>query len=244
MGGPNAGKSRILAELTNAKPTVADYPFSTHEPMPGMMPWEDVFVQLIDTPPVTADHMEAYLPNIVRSADEVLLCMDGSSDDGPDQTADTIEQFKQRKTLLDTTTGFDEEQFSILHIKTLLAITRADDPDCADRLEYFREMVTTPYEAILVELDHPRCVEELRQRIYASMDVIRIYTKAPGKPADYTDPFTLPAGGTVEALAAKVHRELPEKLKFAKVWGEGFHDGQSVGLDAPLHDRNLVELHT
>src|SRR3982750_4691480 len=55
LGGPNAGKSQLLAKLTRATPEVAPYPFTTREPQPGMMPWEDVMVQLIDTPPITAD---------------------------------------------------------------------------------------------------------------------------------------------------------------------------------------------
>src|SRR6516162_8691247 len=88
LGGPNAGKSRLLAELTSARPEVAPYPFSTREPHPGMMAWEDVAVQLIDTPPITDSFFESYLQNIIRSADAVLLCFDGSSDDAPDHTAE------------------------------------------------------------------------------------------------------------------------------------------------------------
>ena len=76
------------------------------------------------------------------------------------------------------------------------------------------------------------------------LGVIRVYTKAPGKPAEYKDPFTIPVGGTVEDLAAKVHRDLAESLKFAKVWGESAHDGQSVGRDHQLADGDLVELHS
>ena len=120
IGSPNSGKSRIMAELTNAEPDVAAYPFTTREPMPAMMPWEDAKVQLIDTPPVTASHMEPYLTSIVRSADMVVLCMDGSSDDAPDETVEVIGQFQSRKTILAGTTGFDEQDFSILRIKTLL----------------------------------------------------------------------------------------------------------------------------
>ena len=86
IGAPNSGKSRIVAEFTKAQPEVADFPFTTHEPTPGMMPWEDVTVQLIDTPPITASHIEPYLTSMIRAADEALLCLDGSSDDAPDET--------------------------------------------------------------------------------------------------------------------------------------------------------------
>ena len=56
LGGPNSGKSRLLASLTRATPEVAPIPLRTRQPLPGMMPWEDVMVQLIDTPPITKDY--------------------------------------------------------------------------------------------------------------------------------------------------------------------------------------------
>lgn len=243
VGGPNSGKSRILKELTNAEPQVADYPFTTHEPMPGMMPWEDVKVQLIDTPPITESHFEPYLLNIVRTADAVLLCFDGSSDDAPAETAAVVQQLESRKTSLAGATGFGEEDFSIVRVKTLLVVTRGNDPDCETRLELFREMVPTSFEVLRIDLDRSEDVERLRKRIYEFLDVIRVYTKAPGKPADYSDPYTIPSGGTVEDVAAKVHRELAESVKFAKVWGTSARDGQSVGRDHVLLDRDLIELH-
>ena len=112
LGGPNAGKSRLLAELTSAKPEVAPYPFTTREPQPGMMPWEDVSVQLIDMPPITDTHFEAYLANIVRTADAALVCFDGSSDDAPDHTAEVIRQIEERKTVLARESGFVEDDLT------------------------------------------------------------------------------------------------------------------------------------
>ena len=243
LGAPNSGKSRILKELTNAEPQVADYPFTTHEPLPGMMPWEDVKVQLIDTPPVTESHFEPYLLNIVRTADAVVLCFDGSSDDAPAETAAVVQQLESRKTTLSGESGFGEDDFSIVRVKTLLAVTRGNDPDSDTRLELFRETVPTPFEVLRIDLDRPEDVDTLRNRIYEFLNVIRVYTKAPGKAADYSDPYTIPAGGTVEDVAAKVHRDLAESLKFAKVWGASAHDGQSVGREHVLCDRDLVELH-
>src|SRR5206468_5306660 len=83
VGGPNAGKSQLLARLTRAAPEVASYPFTTREPLPGMMEWEDVRVQLIDLPPITADFMESYVSSMVRAADRALLLLDLGDDDGP-----------------------------------------------------------------------------------------------------------------------------------------------------------------
>ena len=243
VGGPNAGKSRVVQELTNASPDVADYPFSTREPLPAMMPWEDVTVQLVDTPPVTDTHVESYLTGMVRAADLALLVVDGSSDDAPDDTAAVIEQFSQRKTLFSDRTGFDEDDFSIVHVRTLLVLTRASDPDADLSLELLEESAGRTFDVIRVELDDDTSCESLRDTIYNTLEVVRVYTKPPGKPADFEAPFTVPREGTIEDLALQVHRELATNLKFARIWGEGVHDGQSVGREHVLSDKDLVELH-
>jgi ribosome-interacting GTPase 1 len=243
LGGPNAGKSRLLAELTSARPEVAPYPFTTREPQPGMMPWEDVAVQLIDTPPITDSMFEVYLQNIIRSADAALLCFDGSSDDAPDQTADVIRQIEDRKTLLARESGFVEDDLTRIRVQALLVATRGDDPGCADRIAYFEEMYPGRFVSQEVEFDRPDSKSALRDRIYRMLNVIRVYTKAPGKPADYLSPYTIAAGGSVEDLAEKVHQDLAAKLTHARIWGSSAHDGQSVGRDHILVDRDLVELH-
>ena len=95
-----------------------------------------------------------------------------------------------------------------------------------------------------VELTQTDSAESLRTAIFESLSVIRIYTKKPGKPAEKVDPFTIPVGGTVEDLAMKVHRELAESVKHARIWGTSAHDGQTVGKEHILADEDVVELHT
>lgn len=166
IGGPNSGKSRILRDLTKAEPDVADYPFTTREPMPGMMAWEDITVQLIDTPPITDSLFEPYLLNFVRTADLVVLAFDGSSDDAPEATGTVVDQFRQRATALSTMTGFDEDDFSKLNVKTLLVVTRGQDPEVQDRLDFLREMVPTAFETVRVDLDQSSDRETLRKAIF------------------------------------------------------------------------------
>ena len=122
-------------------------------------------------------------------------------------------------------------------------MTRGHDPDCDARLELFTELVPNRFETVKVEFDDEDSRENLRNTIYESLGMIRVYTKSLGKPADYKDPYTIPVNGTVEEVALQVHRELAEKLKFAKVWGESAHDGQSVGREHHLCDKDLIELH-
>ncbi len=244
IGGPNGGKSRILKELTKAEPEVAPYPFTTREPLPGMMAWEDIVVQLIDTPPITQHQFEPALLNLVRTADLVLLAFDGSSDDAPEETAAVLQQLAQRHTYLDKKTGFDEDNFSKLLVKTRLVVTRGNDAVVPDRLDFLREITPLPFSIHSVELDDAVSREALRNEIVQALELIRLYTKTPGKPADFSSPFTLPVGGTVEDLASRIHRDLGEKVKSAKVWTFGSSDSRTVGKDYALADRDLVELQT
>jgi ribosome-interacting GTPase 1 len=242
VGAPNSGKSRLLKELTSAHPEVAAYPFTTRDPLPGMMLWKDVSVQLIDTPPVTAHHIEPYLTGYVRSADAVVLCMDGSSDDAAQETLDVLNQFAHRKTRLASHTGFDEDDMTIVNVRTLLAVTHAGDTDAPIRRDMFRELSGVDFETAMVEFDDPSTIEPLRSAIYHMLGVMRLYTKRPGKPADHDSPFTLPIGGTVEQLAELVHRDLAGSLKHARVWGTA-GEGLTVGREHILADGDVVELH-
>lgn len=242
LGAPNAGKSQLLCKLTRATPEVAAYPFTTREPVPGMMAWEDVQVQLIDTPPVTADFMEGYLSSMVRSTDGVLLVVDLADDDAPFTAEAVIEQLTKVKTILGGEMKEDED-VGILHIKTLIAANKIDADGAADRLEIIREMFGPRYPIHVVAAEHGTGLEELRSALYQALEVIRVYTKKPGKPPDMDAPFTIPRGGTLLDLAERIHRELPEKLKSARIWGTGVFDGQTVPRDHVLHDKDVVEIH-
>jgi len=244
VGAPNSGRSRIVSELTSAKPEVAVYPFTTRKPFPAMMPCDGALVQLIDTPPVAEGCLEPYLVNYVRSADLVLLCVDGSSDTACEDTRAVMQQFEKRKTLLSTRTGFDETNYSQLHVRTLLVVTRGSGTGLQTRLQQIDRTLPRTLPVICTELTDASSRETLRQHIFESLGVIRVFTKAPGQPAKYQDPFTIPRNGTVDDLARCVHCDLAESLKFARVWGQGVHDGQSVGRDHRLSEGDLIELHS
>lgn len=80
LGPPNSGKSSILKALTHAAPEIADYPFTTQHLLPGMMSYQDIQIQLVDSPPVTSEFMPLHLPGLVRGADAALLVADLGSD--------------------------------------------------------------------------------------------------------------------------------------------------------------------
>jgi ribosome-interacting GTPase 1 len=79
-GPPNTGKSLLVNKLTGARTIVADYPFSTTYPVPGMLRYNDVYFQLIDTPPLTRGVYLRKVVGLVRNADGVLLVLDATRD--------------------------------------------------------------------------------------------------------------------------------------------------------------------
>ena len=242
LGGPNAGKSRLLTRLTRATPEVAPYPFTTREPHAGMMEWEDVRVQLIDMPPITPDVLEGWQSSMVRSADAAVLMVDLADDDGPFAAEAVVEKLAQVKTVLAGQPPAENPDPSLQYVRTLLAANKLDAPGAADRLDVVREMFGSASQSTL-STPNPARRWKSCAAVYTFLNVIRVYSKRPGKPADRESPFTCPAGSTVAQMAELVHRDLAEKLKSARIWGTGVFDGQTVTRDHVLHDRDVVELH-
>jgi ribosome-interacting GTPase 1 len=244
LGGPNAGKSQLVLSLTNAHPEVADYPFTTRHPLPAMMPWEDVMVQLIDTPPITADYLEPYMQGLVRSADLVLFLVSLGSDDGIEQCQEAYDRLAATKTRLGKESCLDENDVGVSYTRTFLVPTMADADDADVRLELLHELCPFDFPEYVVSAQKGTGLEDLRNTIYQTLDVVRVYTKLPTeKQPDYNRPYTVPRGRTLLDVAELVHKDFVESLKFARVWGSQVHDGTTVKGDYVLHDKDVVELH-
>jgi len=135
------------------------------------------------------------------------------------------------------------ESIETIQKPALLVATRADQPDTSDVLELLTLDVEGQLPILAVSAVDGRGLDELRRRSLAALDVIRVYTKPPGKPADRTKPFVLKRGSTVENLADLIHHELREKLKYALLWGaSGKFGGQRISRHHPLDDEDVVEL--
>jgi len=243
LGAPNVGKSRLLTRLTRAAPEVAPYPFTTREPHAGMMEWEDVKVQLIDTPPITADYMEGYLQGMIRAADAALLLVDLADDEGPFAAQAVLDRLQQTKTILAGSQPAKNDDPAVHYIKTLLVANKIDTPGSTERLVIVRDLFSEQFPIHVISAEAGIGLEELRQEIYRFLHVIRVYTKQPGKPPDLTSPFTCSDGSTLLEMAALVHRDFVENLKSARIWGTGVYDGQTIKRDHVLHDKDVVELH-
>lgn len=243
VGPPNVGKSALVAALTNAAPDVADYPFTTQFPLPGMMPIDNIQVQLVDTPPLSPDFDEPQLLNLIRGADLMLLVVDL-------QTF-PIEQLEESVTLLDEARIvpahlYDpaDETRRVTVIPLLVVASKVDDAAADADFEVLCELVGGGWPLIPFSAAEMRGADRLKWAVYDALNIIRIYAKPPGQSADLSAPFVLRKGGTVEEFAAAVHRDFVDNLKSARIWGTGVFDGQMVGRDHVLHDGDIVELRT
>jgi ribosome-interacting GTPase 1 len=244
LGGPNAGKSQLICSLTRATPEVASYPFTTRAPTPAMMPYEDVTVQLIDTPPVTKDFMDPHILGLTRSADLVLLLVDLGSDDGVEQCQEVLDRLRETKTRLAATSYLDENDVGLSYTRTFLVPNKIDLPGAAERLELFHELCPLDFTEYPISAAAGTGLESLRESIYRVLDMIRVYSKLPtAKEPDRDRPFTVPRGSQLIDMAGQVHKDFIKGLKFARVWGKAVHDGTVVKGDYELHDKDIVELH-
>lgn len=241
VGPPNSGKSQIMAALTEATPKVADYPFTTQLPQPAMMRFEDIQIQLVDLPPVAAEATPPWLRTIVRQADVLLLVVDLASDPLSDFESILNElQAMRVEPVSEGETGLTEEM--ILRKKAVVVANKLDVPDAPETLDLLRMEIGDRLPVIGVSAAQGTGLEKLKRSVFEALEIIRIYSKPPGKPADLARPFTMKKGDTIGDLAEEVHKEIAEKLKYAVVWGSGKFSAQRVGKGYVPEDRDVIEL--
>jgi len=242
VGPANVGKSALVARLTNANPEVADFPLTTWKPTPGMMPVENIQVQLVDTPPLNRDYVEPELLDLIRRSDLILLVVDLQTDP-VQQLEETVHLLEENRIVPSHQRDKYEEERLLKFIPFLVLANKNDDENTDENLEIFRELTDKDWPMISVSTITGRNLELLKNTLVDKLQIIRVYSKAPGKGPDLSAPFVLKRGSTVEDFAGKVHKDFVDKLKIAKVWGDVVFDGQMVQRDYILRDGDVVELH-
>jgi len=242
IGPPNTGKSQLVSRVTNASPTVAEYPFTTHAATPGMMEFENIQIQLIDTPPLVTNSTEPWLPPTLMRADALLAVVDLSND--PLGQIETIITELRNKGISITSKKVEDEQHGTIHQKKALIIGNKIDLD-TDGKQYtaLQNRYQNQLPIVSISAQKGTGLEELRLRIFQILDIIRVYTKTPGQKADPQDPIILERGSTLADAAAAVHKDFRAKLRYARVWGSGKHDGLMVKRDHVIQDGDIIELH-
>jgi hypothetical protein len=242
VGPANVGKSSLLAALTNAAPEIAAYPYTTQFPLPGMMPIENVKVQLIDTPPLGREYPEPQLFALIRRADLILLTVDLQAEP-IDQLEESLALLEENRIIPAQSRDRCEEQTRLTFIPLLVLVNKADDERCDGDFQALCDLLGTVECPLLpVSAATGRNLDLLRQAVFVKLEIVRIYSKPPGKEPDFTSPFVVHAGATVEDFAGRVHKDFLRDLKSARVWGSAQHPGQMVGRDYVLQDGDIVEL--
>lgn len=244
IGTPNVGKSSIVGALTHAHVHIADYPFSTPLPVPGMVPYEDVQIELIDTPPVTAEHVPTGFPGLWRAADGLLVVVDLSSDSVLEDADVCLRQLAERRIELTDGPRAPAVEFDAMFKAPGFVLANKNDvPGASHKLAMLREFLGGRVRIEPVSAHDPQQMARVPEMLFRLIRVIRIYAKPPGRKPDMEAPFVLPAGSDVRVLAHRVYRGLEHRVRSARLWAFGATNGQNVHLDHVLQDRDIVELH-
>ncbi|UCF72802.1 MAG: 50S ribosome-binding GTPase [Deltaproteobacteria bacterium] len=242
IGAPNVGKSALVSALTNADPQVANFPHTTWRPTPGMMYFEDIQIQLIDTPPISKEYIEPLFFDMAKRSDIILVVVDVQTDP-LQQLEETVSILKEHRIAPRRLAHLYEGQHGWTFLPFLVVANKNDDRSSEENFEIFRSLLEDEWPLVPVSAETGYNFDVVKQTLFNTLEIIRVYTKAPGKEPDLTQPFVLKKGSRMEDLASKIHKDFLEKLKYARVWGKQVYDGQMVQRDHILQDGDIVELH-
>jgi hypothetical protein len=242
LGPPNTGKSSLVAALTKAQPVIADYPYTTRIPLAGMMRYENVQVQLVDCPPLGEEYLEPWFPDLLRRADAFAAVLAP-----PEDPAAQLEALRA------TLAGFHLALSNPDHNpppprlevrRTLIIFNKADLLPDPEELELYLEVLGDDLPVRVVSALTGQGLPELRAVLFEFLQLVRVYTRAPGKAANFKSPFVVPARTTLQELADRIHHDLGRSFRFARVWGRETFEGQRVQRDYLLQEGDVVEIHT
>ncbi len=247
VGLSNAGKSMLLSRATGAHTKVGAYALSTQTPVRGMLRFQDVLIQLVDTPPISNPATQGRLYGLLRNTDVFVVVVD--------LTMDPVGQVREIVMHLERwgfkLLGRDEPRVDDEPWRgkpTVVLGNKADLPEGLDGFEKLESGLGDAYPVIMASAEEGIGLDELAAEVFVSLGVIRVYTKSPREKLDEfvrEDPFVLPIGSTVAIAAEQIHKDLGRRFKFAVLWGSsGKFDAQRVGPRHELADKDIIELHS
>jgi len=243
VGPPNAGKSSLLARLTHAHPEIAEYPFTTTKPVAGMLEVRRVQIQLVELPALSDEFMEPWVPSLVRPADLALVVAD-LADERAAAAVETVERILERtKVKLVGRPPAAPPEIGWVHKRAMLIGNKVDAPGGGERAAELEVLFGDRLPVLPVSAETGANLLALGERIYDALDIIRAFTKPPGKPPSLETPTVLRRGATVLEFAEAIHKDFAQKLKFARIWGGAKFEGQKVQRDYVVQDGDVIELH-
>ncbi len=242
LGLPNTGRSSLLSQITNASSEVADYPFTTQKPIPGMMRFENLQIQLVDTPPIQLDHIEPGFPNLIRNADALLLLVD-LMEDPVFQMEILLDQLSNMKIKAVGKGAISLLEAGWVSLRVLVAGNKCDVKNAMEEYGKLENRFRDTFPILPLSVKEGMNFDELKKEVYQLLDIVRVYTKIPGKEPDLTEPVILKKGSTIEDVALSVHKDFAAKLRYARIWGSGKFGGQMVKRDCRVSEGDVIELH-
>ncbi len=242
VGLPNAGKSQLVSAVTDAFADVADYPFATKVPLPGMMRFENIQIQLLDMPPITDHDAKPWFSHLLRNCD-VLLILADLSDNPLVQLETLLAELEAMKVRVLAADVAEEFLPGVVHKRALIVASKMDLIRGDESLDALRSRCGGEIPVVAVSAKVGGCLADMGRAIFDSLDIIRVYTKPHGGKPDFDEPVILKKGCTIEDAAESVHKDFRRGMKYAQIWGSGKFDGQRVKRDHVLDDGDAVEFH-
>ena len=237
-----------MSSTTGARTKVGAYELSTQEPVPGMYPYSDIYIQMVDTPPITNRATQSRLYGLLRTSDIFVFVADLTND----PIAQTEESFSELSewgfNLIGPNIEINEEVDQYTSKPTIIICNKADIPGALDEFGAMDDRFGSHYPVLMFSAEENVGEEELGTEIFQALNIMRVYTKSPRERLqDFKkqDPIVLSIGSTVGEAAHEVHKDLSQSLKFAILWGKsGKFEGQRVGRNHQLHDGDVIEIHS
>jgi hypothetical protein len=212
-----------------------------------MYPYKDIYIQMVDTPPITNRATQSRLYGLLRTSDVFVFATD-LTNDPKSQTEEVFSELSEWGFELRGKGSVNESRFDSLTSKpTIIACNKADIPGALDQFEIMEQTYGNLYTVIMASAEEEVGLDDLGEEIFDCLKVMRVYTKSPReRMQDFakSDPIVLPIGSTVADAATQVHKDLNRGLKYAILWGESSKfDGQRVGKEHQLVDEDVIEIH-
>lgn len=234
FGLSNVGKSTLMNAITNTEVEVGDFLHTTTIGQAGACTYQGVTFQIVDLPGFL-DFKEDWtiskqINRVARTSDAVVMVVDLAMDIDR-QLEFLTEQLIEAKILID---GDSEYKLAII-------ATKGDLPGSKEAYqELLKKAKWTVYPTAY---NNEESLEQLKKSLFELLKVIRVYTKPPGAKPNLDEAFVIRRGATVADVAEKIHTSFLKRFRYAKIWGTStVHDGQQVGLDHILHDKDIIEL--
>jgi len=218
IGLPNSGKSSLLSKLTNASPRITPHPYTTSHPGIGTLNHEGIKAQIVDLPSIGSENFDQ---SVTNTADCIIIVLTSLQD--LDKIFQSLERAMGKK---------------------IIVLNKSDLFSENEKRRLSAQIKSKKLNGVLVSTKSSLGITELKQKIIETMEIIRVYTKEPGKPKT-KNPIVLQKNSTVRDAAEEIRTGFSSQIKETRLTGPSSKfSNQRVGLSHKLKDLDIIEFHT